>query len=140
MRDIEFDKILRILNKHSCQVESHVRNLELVVSDRLHLIRKKGGVTSCHNLKFLHNLSGDPIKALQILRRVRLCLEKWAFIDCLNNEGREWYFSIMKDCVRNNFRHDFVASEFIDRMIYEIEIRIDRKINHSHLPDISKCI
>ena len=125
MYKTKFERLKCIIDGYLSSTESHIRNLVLVVNEDLHLVNNQKSVHAKSNLDFLFNLSGDPIKAYNIIKIMRSILQKLDNVSLLGNEKKEFYFELMRDGVIHNFKEDSAALVNVEQLIMEISTLIE---------------
>jgi|SRR5688572_23208296 len=120
-----FQRIKCIIDGYLSSTESHVQNLVLVVTEDLHLVNNQKSVHAKSNLDFLFNLSGDPIKAYQVIKKMKSILQKLDKGGLLRNEDKEFYFELLRDGAIHNFRNDSAALVYVEQLILEISNLIE---------------
>jgi hypothetical protein len=113
-------KILSIIDSILSKTESHVNNLVLVVNENFHLMRMENSTNASTAIEFLNNLSGDPNKAFEILKKMKSILQKWGEVEVLRDEDKVFYFELMYDGVVNNFKTDPAALLYLDVLLIEV--------------------
>ena len=94
-----FERIKCLINGYLSSTESHIRNLVLIVNEDLHLVNNQKSLHAKSNLDFLLNLSGDPIKAYHVIKKMKSILQNLDNVVLLGNENKDFYFELMKDGV-----------------------------------------
>jgi hypothetical protein len=125
MYNSPFARIKCVVDGYHSSTASHIKNLVLVINGDLHLVNSQKSVHAKSNLDFLFNLSGDPIKAYNIIKSIKSILQKLDDVGLLGNEKKEFYFELMDDGVNHNFRNDSTALIYVERLIKEISILIE---------------
>ena len=120
-----FDRIKCIIDGYLASTESHIHNLVLIVNSDLHLVNNGKSVHANGKLDFLFNLSSDPHRAYQIIRKIRSILERWQEVQLLRNENKEFYFELIKDGMVYYFPNDIGALSYSERLITEVSNLIE---------------
>ena len=123
--DTPFNRILRVIDCYLARTEAHINNLVLVVNEELHLIQEGKTVLASGDLYFLYNLSADPNRASQIMKKMKSVLYNWNDVAVLRTENKDFYFELMYDAVTHTFRQDTAALFYVDRLILDISSLIE---------------
>jgi hypothetical protein len=125
MYNSRFARIKCVVDGYLSSTESHIRNLVLIVNEDLHLVNNQKSVQAKSKLDFLFNLSADPNKAYQVIKKMKSILEKLDKVGLLGNENKEFYFELMYNGVIQNFRNDSDALVYIDKLIITVSKLIE---------------
>ena len=68
------ERIKCVVEGYLRQTESHIVNLILVIREGLHLVKADKSINLNSALDFLFNLSSDPHKAYQTIKKIRSIL------------------------------------------------------------------
>ena len=120
-----FARIKCLVDGYLSSTESHIRNLVLIVNEDLHLVIIQKSLHAKSNLDFLFNLSGDPIKAYHVIKKMKSILQNLDNVCLLGKESKEFYFELMKDGVIHNFKNDPAAFSYIDQLINTVSKLIE---------------
>lgn len=119
MYNSPFQRLKCIIDGYLSITELHIRNLVLIVNKDLHLITNQNSLHAKSNLDFLFNLSTNPIKAYQVIKKMKSILQKLDSVALLGNENKEFYFELMYDGVIHNFKNDSAAQVYANLLIIQ---------------------
>jgi len=125
MYNSPLERIKCVVDGYLSSTESHIHNLVLVINQDLHLVKGQNSLHAKSNLDFLFNLSGDPIKAYHVIKKMKSILQNLDNVSLLGNENKEFYFGLIYDGVIHNFKNDSDALVYMDQLIITVSKLIE---------------
>lgn len=134
MSNSSFEKIHNQINIHFCITDFYMLNLVLIVNKRLHLVKKGNRLIAFRKLGFLFNFTDNPQKALEVITRMNSLMTSWSKVTCMKNEDEDYYFMLMRECVKHNFRNDNNSWLYVESLINDIrkQLRLRTSSHNKH--------